>query len=128
MATATFSPGKFQVAGDMVFRQGPDGLVGLTCFFITGINPEYYYEYVIVNKCGARLYDLTPNLYFEYRTGGGILPYSTKLYKFNLDCKPDPDSDCSIPDGVLRAECDEGKGADLQIYQDGIPYALAPIS
>ncbi|RHZ83230.1 hypothetical protein Glove_99g119 [Diversispora epigaea] len=123
VATSTFNS---TVIGEVVFAQDTCGSTLVTGLFSDGlVNPEKNcYTFLVVNKCGKLLYNLTSVLDVKFRKNG-TFPFSTRLDDLNLNC----DSN-----GVLLAESGKKRyikrdtGADLQIQQNGQNYASAPLS
>lgn len=123
VATATFNS---TVVGIVTFAQDECGSTLVTGLFSDGlVDPEKNcYDFLVVDKCGKLLYNLTSALDVKFRNDG-TLPFSTRLDDLNLNC----DSD-----GVLLAESDKKRyvkrdtGSDLQINQNGQNYASAPLS
>ncbi|CAG8457896.1 6808_t:CDS:10 [Diversispora eburnea] len=113
------------VVGIVVFSQDECGSTFVAGLFSDGlVDPEKNcYEYLIIDKCGKLLYNLTSAIDVEYRKNG-TYPFSTRLDDLNLDC----DSN-----GVLLAESEKKRyvkrdtGSSLQINQNGQDYASAPL-
>lgn len=84
VVTATFEG---VVTGIVTFAQDPSGSTLITGLFSQGlVDPDkYQYNYLIVDSCGKVLRNLTCDLNVTY-SNGGTLPFSVRLYDFNLDC------------------------------------------
>ncbi|CAG8557381.1 2010_t:CDS:2 [Diversispora eburnea] len=119
------------VWGEVVFAQDECGKTIATGLFSDGlVDPEKNcYDYLIVDKCGKVLYNLTEAISPKYRKDG-TWPFSSgRLSDLNLDCDKD---------GVLLAYCDnctdtkyhkrQGSGSSLQIQQNGQDYAAADLN
>ncbi|RHZ77225.1 hypothetical protein Glove_184g109 [Diversispora epigaea] len=126
VATSTFND---TVIGEVVFAQDTCGKTLVTGLFSDGlVDPEKNcYTYLVVDKCGNLLYDLTKAISPKYRENG-TFPFSVRLDDLNLNCNED---------GVLLAYCDphnnthyrkRDTGANLAVQQNGQGYASAPLT